>query len=282
MGIKQRRPTTPSNRFTAICDFSEVTRRRPEKSLLASLNRTGGRNNLGRITSRHRGGGHKQRYRIIDFKRFKRGVSAKVTAIEYDPNRTSRIALIQYEDGEKAYIICPVDLKPGDTVTAAPDAEIKPGNCALLANIPPGTLIHNIELAPGKGGQLVRSAGGAATIMAKEAGYAHVKMPSGEIRLIRLDCYATIGQVSNIEHSAVSIGKAGRSRWLGIRPISRGVARNPHDHPHGGGEGKSGQGNPHPVTPWGKPTKGYKTRKPKKYSDKYIIKDRRVESKNIV
>jgi large subunit ribosomal protein L2 len=281
MGIRQRKPTTPSNRWTAINDFVEITKGYPEKSLLAPMKRTGGRNLCGRVTSRHRGGGHKQRYRMVDFKRLKRNVSAKVLAIEYDPNRTSRIALLEYEDGVKSYIICPVDLKVGEVLTAGPDVEIKSGNCAPLANIPPGTPIHNIELVSGKGGQLARSAGSSAIIMAKEGTYAHVKMPSGEIRLVRLDCYATIGQVSNVEHSGLSIGKAGRNIWLGKRPASRGVAKNPHDHPMGGGEGKSSGGR-HPCTPWGKPTKGYKTRKPKKYSNKYIIKDRRVQAKESV
>jgi len=281
MGIRQRKPTTPSNRWTAINDFVEITKGYPEKSLLAPMKKSGGRNLCGRVTSRHRGGGHKQRYRMVDFRRLKRNVSAKVLAIEYDPNRTSRIALLQYEDGVKSYIICPVDLKVGEVLIAGSDVEIKPGNCAPLANIPPGTPIHNIELVSGKGGQLVRSAGSSAIIMAKEGEYAHVKMPSGEIRLVRLDCYATIGQVSNIEHSGLSIGKAGRNIWLGKRPASRGVAKNPHDHPMGGGEGKSSGGR-HPCTPWGKPTKGYKTRKPKKYSNKYIIKDRRVQTKESI
>lgn len=281
MGIRQRKPTTPSNRWTAICDFEEITKGYPEKSLLAPMKKTGGRNLCGRVTSRHRGGGHKRRYRIVDFKRLKRGIAAKVLAIEYDPNRTSRIALIQYEDGEKSYIICPVNLKVGETVMSGVDVEIKLGNCAPLANIPPGTPIHNIEMISGKGGQLVRSAGSSAMIMAKEGDYAHVKMPSGEIRLIRVDCYATIGQVSNIEHSSISIGKAGRNIWLGKRPASRGVAKNPVDHPMGGGEGKSSGGR-HPCTPWGKPTKGYKTRRPKKYSNKYIVKDRRVQTKELV
>jgi large subunit ribosomal protein L2 len=281
MGIRQRKPTTSASRWVALCDFEEITKSTPEKSLLAQARNTGGRNLYGRVTSRHRGGGHKQRYRIIDFKRSKRGVNAKVLAVEYDPNRTSRIALIQYDDGTKSYIICPAGLKVGEILVCGPDVEIKTGNCAPLANIPPGTLIHNIEMVPGKGAQLVRSAGSAATIMAKEGEFAHIKMPSGEIRLVRLDCYATIGQVSNIEHSTVSIGKAGRSRWQGKRPASRGVAKNPHDHPMGGGEGKSSGGR-HPCTPWGKPTKGYKTRKLKKYSNRYIIKDRRVQTKEIV
>jgi large subunit ribosomal protein L2 len=206
---------------------------------------------------------------------------AKVLAIEYDPNRTSRIALIQYDDGQKNYIISPAGLNVGEVLISGPEAEIKIGNCVPLSNIPPGTLIHNIELSPGKGGQLVRSAGNAATIMAKEGRFAHIKMPSGEIRLVRLDCYATVGQVSNIEHSTISVGKAGRSRWYGVRPASRGVVKNPHDHPMGGGEGKSSGGR-HPCTPWGKPTKGYKTRRHKKYSNKYIIKDRRVQAKEII
>ena len=278
MGIRQRKPTTPSNRGTALCDFEEITKSYPEKSLLAPNKRTGGRNLCGRITSRHRGGGHKQRYRLVDFKRLKRDVPAKVLAIEYDPNRTARIALLQYEDGIKSYIICPTGLKVGEVLIASVEAEIKPGNCVRLSNIPAGTFIHNIEITPDKGGQLVRSAGSSAIIMAKEGQYAHVKMPSGEIRLILLNCFATIGQVSNIEHSGVLIGKAGRNVWLGKRPFSRGVAKNPHDHPMGGGEGKSSGGR-HPCTPWGKPTKGYKTRKPKKYSNRFIIKDRRVQAK---
>lgn len=278
MGIRQRKPTTPSNRWTALTDFADITKDYPEKSLLAPLKKSGGRNLCGRITSRHRGGGHKRRYRIIDFKRSRRNMPATVLAIEYDPNRTSRIVLIQYEDGLKNYIVCPLGLKVGEVLMAGPEAEIKPGNCAPLSSIPAGTPIHNIEIVPGKGGQLVRSAGSSAMIMAKEGEYAHVKMPSGEIRLIRVDCYATIGQVSNIEHAAVSIGKAGRNIWRGRRPSSRGVAKNPHDHPMGGGEGKSSGGR-HPCTPWGKPTKGYKTRKPKKYSNRFIVKDRRVQAK---
>ncbi len=281
MGIIQRKPTTPNNRWTVLCDFQEITKHYPEKSLLAAKKKTGGRNLCGRVTSRHRGGGHKQRYRIVDFKMLKRNIPAKVLAVEYDPNRTARIALLEYDDGIKAYIICPAGLKVGEALMAGPEAEIKTGNCAPLANIPAGTFIHNIELAPQKGGQLVRSAGSSALIMAKEGKYAHVKMPSGEIRLIGINCYATIGQVSNIEHSAISLGKAGRSIWLGRRPASRGVAKNPHDHPMGGGEGKSSGGR-HPCTPWGKPTKGYKTRKPKKYSNRFIIKDRRVQTKEVV
>jgi large subunit ribosomal protein L2 len=245
--------------------------------LLTALKRSGGRNVYGRITTRHRGGGHKRLYRIIDFKREIKDVPAKVVAIEYDPNRTTRIALVEYPDKAKRYILAPLGLQVNDEVIASEQkgVDIKDGNCLTLRNIPSGTLIHNIELVKGKGGQIVRSAGGSAQIMAKEGDFAHVRLPSGEIRLISLNCHATIGQLSNIEHEAISIGKAGRSRWLGIRPTVRGLAMNPVDHPHGGGEGKSGQGNPHPVTPWGMPTKGYKTRNRKKYSNKFIVKRRR-------
>jgi large subunit ribosomal protein L2 len=261
-------------RFITRSDFSEITKDRPEKSLLEPLKKSGGRNCYGRITARFIGGGHKQMYRIIDFKRDKKDVLAKVIAIEYDPNRSSRIALLEYPDKERRYIIAPLELKVGDTVISgdSPDMEVKPGNCMPLANIPTGTLIHNLELVKGCGGKIVRSAGSCAHIMAKENGFAHVKLPSGEVRLVRLDCYATIGQIGNVDHDAISLGKAGRSYWLGRKPHTRGLAMNPVDHPHGGGEGKSGQGNPHPVTPWGKPTKGFKTRKKVKYSDKYIVK----------
>lgn len=257
-------------------DFSELTKDEPEKSLIVPLKRTGGRNVYGRITTRHIGGGHKRMLRIIDFKRDLLDVSAKVIAIEYDPNRSSRIALVEYPDKVKRYIVAPLELKVGEEVISSnqKEAEIKIGNCLPLRNIPSGTLIHNIELVKGKGGQIVRSAGSSAQIMSKEGDFAHLKLPSGEVRLVNLDCRATIGQVSNVEHEAISIGKAGRTRWLGIRPTVRGLAMNPVDHPHGGGEGKSGQGNPHPVTPWGKPTKGYRTRNKKKYSNKFIIKRR--------
>lgn len=258
-------------------DFTELTKKEPEKMLLLPLKKTGGRNCYGRITTRHIGGGHKRMWRIIDFKRNMLEVPAKVIAIEYDPNRTARIALIEYPDKKRQYILSPAGLKVGDEVIASDqkNSEIKTGNALLLRYIPTGTLIHNIELVKGKGGQIVRSAGSSAQIMAKEGEWAHVRLPSEEVRLVRLDCHATIGQVSNIEREAIVYGKAGRIRWLGIRPTVRGLAMNPVDHPHGGGEGKSGQGNPHPVTPWGKPTKGYKTRKKTKYSDKFIIKRRK-------
>jgi len=277
MGIKKYKPTTPSLRWTVGHDFAEITKAKPEKSLLMPVKKTGGRNARGRITVRHQGGGHKRMLRIIDFKRELLETPAKVTAIEYDPNRTARIALLEYPNKVKRYILAPSGLKVGDEIVSShqKNAEIKNGNHLLLRHIPSGTLIHNIELVKGKGGQVVRSAGSSAQIMAKEENFAHIKLPSGEVRIIDLDCHATIGQLSNIEHEAISIGKAGRQRWLGIRPTVRGLAMNPVDHPHGGGEGKSGQGNPHPVTPWGKPTKGYKTRKKNKYSDKFIIKHRR-------
>lgn len=277
MAIKKFKPTTHSRRWMSGYDFSELTKKEPERSLVVPLKKSGGRNFYGRITTRHIGGGHKRMLRTIDFKREMLEVPAKVIAIEYDPNRTARIALVEYPNKERRYILNPEGLKTGDEVIASDqkNAEIKIGNCLLLRYIPSGTLIHNIELIKGKGGQIVRSAGSSAQIMAKEEKWAHVRLPSGEVRLISLDCHATIGQVSNIEHEAISWGKAGRMRWRGIRPTVRGLAMNPVDHPHGGGEGKSGQGNPHPVTPWGKPTKGYKTRKKTKYSDKFIIKRRK-------
>lgn len=276
MGIRKFKPTTPSRRWMSGYDFAEITKKKPERSLTVPLKKSGGRNFYGRVTTRHIGGGHKRILRLIDFKREKLEVSAKVIAIEYDPNRTARIALLEYPDKEKRYILSPQGQKVGDEVVASnqKNAEIKVGNCLLLRYIPSGTLIHNLELVKGRGGQIIRSAGSSAQIMAKEGEWAHVKLPSGEVRLISLDCHATIGQVSNIEHEAISYGKAGRMRWRGIRPTVRGLAMNPVDHPHGGGEGKSGQGNPHPTTPWGKPTKGYKTRK-NKYSDKFIIKRRK-------
>lgn len=277
MGIKKYKPTTASRRWMSGYDFSEITKDEPEKSLTVPLKKSGGRNFYGRITTRHKGGGHKRMLRLIDFKRDLLDVPAKVIAIEYDPNRSARIALLEYPNKQKMYILAPLELSVGSEVISSQqkDIEIKPGNCLSLRNIPQGTLIHNIELSKGKGGQIVRSAGSSAQIMAKEAEFAHIRLPSGEIRLIDLDCRATIGQLSNVEHETISIGKAGRSRWLGIRPTVRGLAMNPVDHPHGGGEGKSGQGNPHPVTPWGKPTKGFKTRKKRKYSDKFIIKRRK-------
>ncbi|HHU61279.1 MAG TPA: 50S ribosomal protein L2 [Natronincola sp.] len=274
MAMKKYKPTTPGRRNMTGSTFEEITKKEPEKSLVVSLNRTGGRNASGKITARHRGGGHKRRYRIIDFKRNKDGVPAKVAAIEYDPNRSARIALLHYLDGEKRYILAPVGLKTGDMVESGPDADIKVGNSLPIENIPVGTVIHNIELQPGKGAQMVRSAGTAAQLMAKEGAYATVRLPSGEYRMVLQVCRATIGQVGNVEHENMVIGKAGRSRYLGIRPQTRGVAMNPVDHPHGGGEGRSPIGRPTPVTPWGKPTKGARTRK-KKASDRLIVRSRR-------
>ena len=274
MGIKTYNPYTPSRRNMTGSDFSEITKSTPEKSLCVSLKKNSGRNNQGKITVRHRGGGVRTQYRIVDFKRFKDDIPAKVIGIEYDPNRTANIALIQYEDGEKAYIIAPHGLKVGDVVSSGANADIKPGNALPIKSIPVGTLIHNIELFPGRGAQLVRSAGNSAQLMAKEGEFAQVRLPSGEVRMVRVDCKATIGQVGNIDSENVSIGKAGRKRHMGWRPTVRGVVMNPCDHPHGGGEGKSPIGMPSPVTPWGKPTLGYKTRKKKKQSDKYIVKRR--------
>ncbi|NQT90979.1 MAG: 50S ribosomal protein L2 [Candidatus Omnitrophica bacterium] len=273
MGIVQRKPTTPSQRWTTVSSFEALTTDKPYKPLTQALRRKGGRNANGRVTIRSRGGGHKRRLRLIDFKRNKFDMPAKVLTVEYDPNRSARISLLEYEDGEKRYIICPEGLTAGDMVISGENVEIKKGNSTPLRVIPSGTQIHNIELVKGKGAQLVRSAGSSALIMAKEGGLAHVKMPSGEIRLIDLACYASIGQVSNTKHEKISLGKAGRSRWLGRRPKVRGVAKNPVDHPMGGGEGKASGGR-HPCTPWGKPTKGYKTRKKKKSSSKFILKRR--------
>lgn len=273
MALIQRKPTSPGRRFQTSPGFEEITTSRPEKSLLKPLKKTGGRNNLGRITTRHRGGGHKRKYRLIDFKRDKLEVPAKVASIEYDPNRSARIALLHYVDGEKRYILAPLDLKVGDTVVSSPQADIKPGNALPLQNMPLGTIIHNIELKQGKGGQMARAAGAYAQLVAKEGKYAQLRLPSGEVRMVLLGCRATVGQLSNIEHENISLGKAGRKRYLGRRPKVRGVAMNPVDHPLGGGEGKSSGGR-HPVTPWGKPTKGYKTRKKPKESDRFIIKRR--------
>lgn len=273
MAVKRYKPTSPGRRFQEVSDFADITKKTPEKSLLAPQKRSSGRNNNGRITMRRRGGGHKRRYRIVDFKRNKWDIPAKVAAVEYDPNRSARIALLHYVDGEKRYILAPEGLSVGDTVLTGKTAEIKPGNTLPLMNIPLGTIIHNIEMKPGKGGQIVRSAGTGAQLMAKEGDYVTLKLPSGEMRMIRRECLATIGEVGNQEHSNISIGKAGRSRWLGRRPKVRGVAMNPIDHPHGGGEGKSSGGR-HPVTPWGVPTKGHKTRK-NKQTDKYIVKRRK-------
>ncbi len=274
MAIKKYNPTSPARRFMTVSDFSEITKFEPERSLLAKKKKNAGRNSYGRITVRHRGGGNRKKYRIIDFKRNKDGMTATVIGIEYDPNRSANIALIQYEDGTKAYILAPQGLTDGDKVVSGPGADIKPGNALFIKDIPVGTLIHNIELYPGKGGQLVRSAGVSAQLMAKEGDYAQVRLPSGEVRMIRLNCKATIGVIGNEQHENISIGKAGRKRHMGWRPTVRGVVMNPNDHPHGGGEGKSPIGRPAPVTPWGKPALGLKTRKKKNRSNKFIIKRR--------
>jgi large subunit ribosomal protein L2 len=275
MALRKLKPVTPGTRWMSVSSFDEVTKKRPEKALLEPLKKSGGRNNTGRITSRHRGGGHKRFYRIIDFKRDKIGMDSKVVAIEYDPNRSARIALLQFADGEKRYIIAADGVKVGEMLRSGSDSEIKVGNAMPLANIPPGTFVHNIEMRPGKGGQMARSAGASVQLMAKEGKFAQLRLPSGEIRNVHAECFATIGMVSNADHENISIGKAGRSRWLGIRPQSRGVVMNPVDHPHGGGEGKSPQGNPHPVSPWGWHTKGKKTRWRKNPSSKYIVKRRK-------
>ncbi len=272
MAIKRLRPMTPGTRFKTVIDYSLLTKKKPEKSLLVSLNRTGGRNNQGKITVRHIGGGGRRKYRIIDFKRNKDNIPAKVAAIEYDPNRTAFIALLHYADGEKRYILAPLGLQAGDTVVSGADVDIKVGNAMPLESVPVGTMVHNIELQPKRGGQLVRSAGGAAQLMAKEGKYATLRLPSGEMRMVPLACRATIGQVGNVDSELISLGKAGRKRHLGIRSTVRGVAMNPVDHPHGGGEGKSPVGMPSPMTPWGKKARGLKTRKKKNRSDKFIIK----------
>ena len=274
MPIKKYKPTSPARRQMTVSTFEEITKKTPERSLVVTLKSSGGRNSYGRITVRHRGGGAKRKYRIIDFKRNKFDVPASVIAIEYDPNRSANIALVQYEDGEKKYIIAPVGLHVGDTIVSSETADIRPGNALPLKSIPVGTIIHNIELQPGKGAQLVRAAGNSAQLMAKENGYAQVRLPSTEVRMISLECLATIGQVGNIDHENISIGKAGRKRHMGWRPTVRGVVMNPNDHPHGGGEGTSPVGMPSPVTPWGKPALGYKTRSKKKKSEKFIVKHR--------
>ena len=274
MAIKKYKPTSPARRFMTVSAFEEITKFEPERSLLEPLKKNAGRNSYGRITVRHRGGGNKQKYRVIDFKRNKFDMPATVIGIEYDPNRSANIALVQYEDGEKRYILAPLGLTDGDVIVSSAKADIKPGNTLPISAIPVGTLIHNIELSPGKGGQLVRSAGNSAQLMAKEGDYAQVRLPSGEVRMVRLNCLATIGQVGNIDHENISIGKAGRKRHMGIRPTVRGVVMNPNDHPHGGGEGKSPVGMPSPVTPWGKPALGLKTRKKNKMSNKFIVKRR--------
>ena len=274
MALRSFNPTSPARRFMTVSTFEELSKVAPEKSLLEPLKKHSGRNSYGRITVRHRGGGNKRKYRVIDFKRNKDDINATVRTIEYDPNRSANIALIEYEDGVKSYIIAPNGLKVGDVVSSGANCDIKPGNALFIQNIPVGTLIHNIELFPNRGGQLVRAAGNSAQLMAKENGYAQVRLPSGEVRLIRLDCKATIGEVGNGDHENMSIGKAGRKRHMGWRPTVRGVVMNPCDHPHGGGEGKSPIGKPGPVTPWGKPTLGHKTRSKKKASNKFIVKRR--------
>ena len=274
MAIRKYNPTSPARRFMTVSDFAEITKKTPERSLLAKKNKNAGRNSYGRITVRHRGGGNKQKYRIIDFKRQKDGVVATVIGIEYDPNRSANIALLQYEDGVKAYIIAPEGLTDGMKVVSGEGADVKVGNALFIKDIPVGTLIHNLEIHPGKGGQLVRSAGESAQLMAKENGYGQVRLPSGEVRLVALNCKATIGSVGNQQHENISIGKAGRKRHMGWRPTVRGVVMNPNDHPHGGGEGKSPIGRPAPVTPWGKPALGLKTRKNKNRTNKFIVKRR--------
>lgn len=279
MGIRSYRPYTPSTRQRSVSDFREITRDEPEKSLTISIHRLKGRNNRGVITCRHRGGGHKRLYRIIDFRREKLNIPAKVATIEYDPNRNARIALVNYQDGEKRYILHPVGLKVGDTIISGPDSPIENGNALPLGNIPLGTNVHNVELVPGKGGQMVRAAGATAQVVAKEGNFVTLKLPSGEVRLIRRECYATIGQVGNLDARNISVGKAGRTRWKGRRPQVRGSVMNPVDHPHGGGEGRAPIGKPGPVTPWGKPALGKKTRKRNKKSDDLIVRRRRKSSK---
>lgn len=274
MAIRKYKPTTPGRRFASVADFSDLSKKRPEKSLTSSLHKKAGRNSAGRITRRHSGGGHKRLYRLIDFKRTKDGIPAKVTHIEYDPNRSARIALLVYNDGEKKYILAPLKLKVGDMVMSGEKADIKVGNSLPIANIPVGTIIHNIELKEGRGAELVRSAGGFAQLLAKEGKYANIKLPSGEVRLVRMACRASIGQIGNTSHEIINLGKAGRKRWLGIRPTVRGTAMNPVDHPHGGGEGKNKSSGRDPVTPWGKPTLGYRTRQKNKATDKYIVRRR--------
>ena len=274
MPLKKLKPTTPGRRFRTVPGFEEITRSEPEKSLVEPVKRKGGRNASGRITTRHQGGGHKRRYRVIDFKRTKDGVPAKVASIEYDPNRSARIALLHYADGAKAYILAPAGVRVGATLESGPNADIRPGNALPLQNIPTGTLVHNVELKPGKGGQMARSAGSGIQLVAKDEGHAVLRLPSGELRRVRLTCRATVGQVGNLDHENIRSGKAGRSRWLGKRPSVRGAAMNPIDHPHGGGEGKS-KGGRHPVTPWGVPTLGKRTRAKNKESNKLIVRGRR-------
>ncbi len=279
MGLKSYKPTSSARRHMTVSDFAEITKAKPEKKLTKTVKRTGGRNNHGHITTRHIGGGHKRRYRIIDWRRDKDGVPAKVAAIEYDPNRTSRLALLHYKDGEKRYILAPIGVAVGDVLMSGEAVDIRPGNCLPVKSIPLGTVIHNVESQPGSGAKMIRSAGSFGQLMAKEGEAAQIRMPSGEVREVQLECRATVGQLSNIESSSVRSGKAGKSRWKGIRPTVRGLAMNPVDHPHGGGEGKSGQGNPHPVSPWGQKTKGLKTRNNRR-TDKFIVSRRKPGVRN--
>ncbi len=279
MALKEYRPTSPARRHMTVSDFADVTKTKPEKRLTRPMRKSGGRNNDGHITTRHIGGGHKRRYRIIDWRREKDGIPGKVAAIEYDPNRTARIALLHYADGEKRYILAPVGVAVGDVLLSGDSVDIRPGNTLPIRSIPLGTVLHNVEAQPGSGGKMIRSAGSFGQLMAKEEGYAQIRMPSGEVRRVLEDCRATIGQLGNVESSSVRVGKAGKSRWLGIRPTVRGLAMNPVDHPHGGGEGKSGQGNPHPVSPWGQKTKGLKTRNNRR-TDKFIVTRRKPGIRN--
>jgi large subunit ribosomal protein L2 len=279
MGLKLYKPTSSARRHMSVSDFAEITKSKPEKKLTKSVRKSGGRNNHGHITTRHIGGGHKRRYRIIDWRRDKDGVPAKVVAIEYDPNRTARLALLHYKDGEKRYILAPIGVAVGDVLMSGELADIRPGNALPVKNIPQGTVIHGVEAQPGSGAKMIRAAGSFGQLMAKEGDYAQIRMPSGEVRMVLLDCRAVVGQLSNVESSTVRVGKAGKSRWLGIRPTVRGLAMNPVDHPHGGGEGKSGQGNPHPVSPWGQKTKGQKTRNNRR-TDKLIVSRRKPGVRN--
>jgi large subunit ribosomal protein L2 len=279
MGLKSYKPTSAARRHMTVADFAEITKAKPEKKLTKTVKRTGGRNNHGHITTRHIGGGHKRRFRLIDWRRDKDGVPAKVASIEYDPNRTARLALLHYQDGEKRYILAPIGVSVGDVLMSGEAVDIRPGNALPVKGIPLGTVIHNVESQPGSGAKMIRSAGSFGQLMAKEGDYAQIRMPSGEVRQVQLDCKATVGQLSNIESSSVRVGKAGKSRWKGIRPTVRGLAMNPVDHPHGGGEGKSGQGNPHPVSPWGQKTKGLKTRNNRR-TDKFIVSRRKPGVRN--
>ena len=274
MGLKSYKPTSAARRHTTVSDFAEITTNRPEKKLTESQKRSGGRNHHGHITTRHTGGGHKRRYRIIDFRRNKDGVPARVASVEYDPNRSARIALLHYADGEKHYILAPVGIQVGDMLQSGESVDIRPGNALPLKAIPIGTILHNVELKVGRGAQMIRSAGTSAQLMSKEGKYAQIRLPSGEVRQVLVECKATIGQLSNVDNNTIRIGKAGKTRWLGVRPTVRGLAMNPVDHPHGGGEGKSGQGNPHPVSPWGQKSKGLKTRHNRR-TDKFIVKRRK-------